>query len=192
MQNNITRNLSAFGFSNYELTIDGRLFKTAPAPKELKKDNISRFYIIDDCGNSKRITLKQLYKKAYNKEFCIDETANLCNEEWKEIENTDGKYLVSNYGRVKSLCGYTAIILQPYQKHNGYLIVKINGKNMMIHRLVAFAFCENKYKGQTVEIHHKDFCRSNNTCGNLEILTPTEHRKRHSKKEKADNEAVLY
>lgn len=192
MQNNITRNLSAFGFSNYELTIDGRLFKTAPAPKELKKDSISRFYIIDDCGNSKRITLKQLYKKAYNKEFCIDETANLCNEEWKEIEHTDGKYLISNHGRVKSLCGYTAIILQPYQKYNGYLIVKINGKNMMIHRLVAFAFCENKYIEQKVEIHHKDKNRQNNSFDNLEILSIEEHHKRHSKKEKADNEAVLY
>lgn len=53
--------------------------------------------------------------------------------------------MVSNCGRVKSLCGYNAIILQPFQKENGYLIVKIAGKNIPIHRLVAFAFCENKY-----------------------------------------------
>lgn len=107
----------------------------------------NRFYLISDCGKAKRISLKKLYRKAYNKEFCIDNISNLSGEEWKEIQGTNGKYYISNCGRVKSLCKYTAQILQPYQKYNGYLVVKINGKNTMIHRLVAFAFCDNKYTG---------------------------------------------
>ena len=190
--NNITcKNLSAIGYSNYILTADGRLYKPSSA-KEIKKDNINRFYIIDDCGKGKKIPLKKLYKQAFNIEYCNDNIIDLPHEEWRQIENTDGKYFVSNCGRVKSLCGYNAILLQPNKKDNGYLIVKIKGKNIPIHRLTAFAFCENKYKGQTVEIHHKDFCRSNNKHTNLEILTPTEHRKRHNKKENADNENVLY
>lgn len=65
-------------------------------------------------GNYKRITLKKLYRKVYNKEFCIDEIENLSGEEWKPIENTDNKYFISNYGRVKSYCGYNAIVLKPY------------------------------------------------------------------------------
>lgn len=47
-------------------------------------------------------------------EFCIDEIENLSGEEWKPIENTDNKYFISNYGRVKSYCGYNAIVLKPY------------------------------------------------------------------------------
>lgn len=99
--------------------------------------------------------------------------------------------MVSNCGRVKSLCGYKAIILQPFEKTNGYLVVKINNKNVPIHRLVAFAFCENKYSDLKIEIHHIDRNPKNNNANNLEILSIAEHHKRHSKKENADNEKVL-
>ena len=34
-------------------------------------------------------------------------------EEFKEIEGTEGLYLISNLGRVKSLIGYEAAILKP-------------------------------------------------------------------------------
>lgn len=86
-----------------------------------------------------------MYRQVYNKEFCIDTIKSMQGEEWQEIDGTSGKYLVSTCGRIKSYCGYNAILLKPYKKSNGYLIVKINGKNFALHRLVAFAFCENKY-----------------------------------------------
>ena len=47
------------------------------------------------------------------------------------IEETAGKYMVSNCGRVKSLCGYTAKLLKPYEKENGYLLVKIKGHKIV-------------------------------------------------------------
>ena len=172
--------LSHIGFSNYSITESGRLYKTAPALQEIKVDNQNRFYLINDCGKWQRITQKTLFRKALDKEFCIDTIENKPLEEWKEIPNTKGKYFISNCGRVKSYCGYQAIVLNTYQKQNGYLIVKINGRNISIHRLVAFAFCENKYIGQKTEIHHKDFDRINNAANNLEILSIEEHHKRHA------------
>ena len=176
-------------YTNYHLTADGKLYKLNPTEKEIKKDNSNRFYLVSDCGIGKKITLKELYRQIYKKEFVIDTIKNLLNEEWKPIENTNGKYYISNYGRVKSLCGYKAKILQTYQNNKGYLIVKINNKNVFIHRLVAFAFCENNYKEQKkVEIHHKDFNKQNNHFSNLEILSITEHHKLHNKKEDKDNE----
>ena len=145
--NDITQsNLTAFGLSQYYITAEGILYNITAEPKEVKKDKSHRYYVVDDCGRGKRITQKELYRKAYNKEFCIDRTATMKQEEWKEIPNTDGKYFISNCGRVKSLCGYTAKILKPHQKENGYLVVRINKKSLRIHRLVAFAFCENIIK----------------------------------------------
>ena len=111
MKNNITKSLSAIGYSNYILTIDGRLYKQKPSPKEIKKDNINRFYIIDDCGRGKKATLKHLYKQIFGKEFATDNITDLKNEEWKQIANTNGRYYISNCGRVKSVCRYSAKIL---------------------------------------------------------------------------------
>lgn len=189
MKNNI-KNLSSFGFSNYQLDTKGRLFKTAPKFKEIKKDSLNRFYLIDDCGKEIRITQKKLYKQVFGMEFCIDEIENLSGEEWKPIENTDNKYFISNYGRVKSYCGYNAIVLKPYLQQRGYLEVKINDKNFKIHQLVANAFCENRYKGTETktEIHHKNRNKQDNRHHNLIILSVEEHHKEHSKKESIDNE----
>lgn len=188
---NITQsNLTAIGLSQYYITAEGILYNITAEPKEVKKDKTHRYYVVDDCGRGKRITQKELYRIAYNKEFSIDRTATINNEEWKEIPNTNGKYFISNCGRVKSLCGYTAKILKPHQKENGYLVVRINKKSIRIHRLVAFAFCENKYNKQKVEIHHTDRNRSNNNYKNLEILLTAEHHEKH-KKGKADNENIL-
>lgn len=174
--------LSAIGYSNYNLTIDGHLYKVIPIAKEIKQDKNHRFYIINDNGKGKRITLKELYRQAFNKEYSIDNTINLDSEVWIQIENSS-KYFVSNCGRVKSYCGYYAIILKQEKTKDGYLLVKINGKNVSVHKLVAAAFCENKYTDQKTEVHHTDLNRNNNNANNLEILTPQEHRKRHRKKE---------
>lgn len=187
MKNNTTKiSLSNYGYSNYLFTINGELFNISNSA-QIKHDKLYRYYMIDDNGKGKRVPIKTIYRKAFNKEFCIDNIQNLPKEEWK---NFDTKYFVSNYGRIKSYCGNIAKILKPYIKENGYQIVKIHGKNMYIHFLVALAFCENKYKGQKIEIHHKNRNRADNNALNLQILTPTEHRKIHQK-EKTDNEKQL-
>jgi hypothetical protein len=55
----------------------------------------------------------------------------------KEIPDTDGKYFISNYGKVISLCRKVPKALKPYDCGNGYCYVKIQGKNKRIHRLVG-------------------------------------------------------
>jgi hypothetical protein len=89
--------------------------------------------LIDTTGSKRRISLKVLYRFVFKKEFCYDKIADLFCEKWQPIENTSGKYFISNYGRVKSYCGYNAKLLQPYKQSNGYLEVKINKKNYKIH-----------------------------------------------------------
>lgn len=178
--------LSLYGYSEkYYISESGVIFKDVDTIKEVKrgKDNIIR--IKDKENKSIRISYKKLYRQVFNKEYCIDNIKNLNGEEWKEISGTNGKYYISNYGRVKSYCGYTARLMIPQERKNGYLSVQINGKHKKIHRLVATAFCENKYNEQEkIEIHHLDTNKKNNNYKNLTILSIAEHRKIHSNKGK--------
>ena len=183
-------NLSAFGFSaKYYIDSKGQIYN-AEKNIFLSADNLHRFYLQSAKGNYKRITLKKLYRKVYNKEFCIDTIEDLSGEIWKPIDNTNGKYFVSNCGRIKSYCGYSAIILKTYANEKNYLYVKINYKNYKIHQLVAFSFCENRYKGTETktEVHHINRKRTDNRAENLLILSIKEHHETHNRKETKDNE----
>ena len=189
MENNI-KQLSFLGFNNYYLTESGRLFKIKPKEKEIIEDKLNRFYLIDNQGKEKRITKRKLYNQVFNKQLCIDIIESLKDEEWKPIENTKERYFVSNLGRIKSYCGNNAIILKQYKQKSGYLEIKIDNKNIKVHKLVALAFCENRYKNTDIrtEIHHKDRNRQNNKADNLEILSIDEHHKKHNRKEDTENE----
>lgn len=100
-------------------------------------------------------------------------------EIWKEIKGTNGIYLVSNIGRVKSLPqfhnsnsgGYytTGKILKQRDNCRGYLYIEINRKRMYVHRLVAEAFIDNP--NNLPIINHKDENPSNNRVDNLEWCT---------------------
>ena len=71
------------------------------------------------------------------------------NEEWKDIKGYEGKYQVSNLGRIKSL-NYNHTkkekILDIKPRKDGYMYVGLfkNGKrkSFKVHRLVAEAFIE--------------------------------------------------
>lgn len=179
-------NLSSIGYAaKYTINKKGIIYNQEEQ-KEVKIDNKYRVYIQEKSGNYKRITLKSLYRKMFNKELCIDEIKDLSGEIWKEIENTKGKYFISNYGRVKSYCGNKAKILEQFITKEKYCIVKLNYKNYKIHRLVAFTFLNEQDK--TKEVHHKDKNRLNNHLNNLLILTREQHLKLHCEQENKDNE----
>jgi hypothetical protein len=64
-------NLNSIGFSKYSITEDGKIYiNPSHEEKKIGKNNI--FYLTDDKGNKINISLKSIYRKFFNKEFCID------------------------------------------------------------------------------------------------------------------------
>lgn len=102
-------------------------------------------------------------------------------EIWKDIAGYEGKYQVSNRGRVRSLeyhnmRGIKRIgFLRPtvVGRGIGYLRVALSRKHkltsFMIHRLVALAFIENPHN--LPQVNHKDGNKHNNNVDNLEWCT---------------------
>lgn len=107
------------------------------------------------------------------------------NETWVAITGYEGRYEVSNLGRVrrtdrirKTPCrGKDATIrgriLSQRAQKNGYLCVDLfkdgKAKTFRVHRLVAFAFVENP-NGYD-EVNHIDEDKTNNAASNLEWCT---------------------
>lgn len=97
-------------------------------------------------------------------------------EEWKTVPNTEGRYEVSTFGRLRTngWKGTNQIrVMKPAKDANGYLrtMIKINGrlKTVKIHRLVAEVFIPNPENKP--QVNHIDFNRSNNAVSNLEWCT---------------------
>lgn len=92
-------------------------------------------------------------------------------ERWKKIENCDGRYEVSDYGRVRN--ADTGLVLKPRPLIRGYyrVHIRLSGKrtDYYIHRLVADAFCEHP-DGCDV-VNHIDNDPKNNRADNLEWTT---------------------
>ena len=98
-------------------------------------------------------------------------------EIWKEIIGYESLYLVSNYGRIKSLKYNKERILKIKTDSQGYKFVSLSKsgivKHILVHRIVAIAFIENPLNKK--EVNHKDFKRFNNDYKNLEWVTAKEN-----------------
>lgn len=102
-------------------------------------------------------------------------------EEWKPIDGTNGKYEVSNFGRVRTN-GKRPGLLTLTKQPSGYryaMIALSNGKqrNCRVHRLVAQYFLLNP--DNMNEVNHKDGNKDNNHVSNLEWCTRS-HNVKHS------------
>lgn len=179
--------------SYYYLTEDGRIYNAAT--KQYKAANSEhRFLLNREDGSRRKIALKPLYKMVYGKPYCKDSIESLDNEEWKEIDNTEGIYYISSLGRVKSYSGYEAIILKPTVTPKGYhrldIIQEGQRATKFVHRLVAAAYLQPP-KNIDMQLHHKDFNKSNNAVNNIEWLTVAEHNKKHlERREQLKNETI--
>jgi hypothetical protein len=102
-------------------------------------------------------------------------------EIWKDIEDFEGLYQVSNLGRVKSMVRpyrRTEKIITATDNGHGYLIVGLRRpssvKGMLVHRLVMQAF-EPISNPEDMQVNHKDFNTYNNRLDNLEWCTVLEN-----------------
>lgn len=97
-------------------------------------------------------------------------------EIWKDVLGYEGLYQVSNTGKVKSLFRYKKE-LKPCITKNGYATVELfkhkKGKRLLIHRIVALAFIENK--NNLPQVNHIDENKLNNDVMNLEWQTAKEN-----------------
>jgi hypothetical protein len=90
--------------------------------------------------------------------------------EYKEnyLVYPDGRIWIKNSNRFAKLGTYP----------NGYLTVKINRKNELVHRVVATCFIPNSENKS--DVNHKDGIKSNNNVNNLEWNTRFDNMK-HSR-----------
>ena len=181
--------IKELGFADYYYLDNDKIYNSRT--KRHQKGNNYSYLLVTTDRKKKKITIKEIYRKLFNKVFCIDNIELLENEVFKEIKGTEGLYYVSNKGRVKSYNGYKAIILKPTitKKNYARLQICINGVryNKFVHSLVANAFLEQTSDIRH-EVHHIDFNSLNNNANNLKFLSREEHRKIHNKKRRKNYE----
>lgn len=102
-------------------------------------------------------------------------------EVWKDVKGYEGKYQVSNTGKVLSLNyhreGYPNLLTLKTNS-DGYKYVGLCKNNKVkthrIHRLVAEHFLPLNLN-PSLQINHKDEDKSNNNVNNLEWVTPKQN-----------------
>lgn len=93
-------------------------------------------------------------------------------EEWRPVVDWEGKYEVSNLGRVRSVCNDRVKALTPNGR--GYLVTGLgHGRIAYVHRLVLDAFVGPRPEGMVS--CHNNGDRSDNRLANLRYGTSSEN-----------------
>lgn len=84
----------------------------------------------------------------------------------------DKRYKVSNMGNIKGINGE---LLKPYIDKSGRKRVSISLIDVYVHQAVAETFLNHKRCGHKVVVDHIDNNPSNNTLGNLQLISHREN-----------------
>lgn len=97
-------------------------------------------------------------------------------EKWRDIINFEGRYQVSNQGRVRSLINDIILKEETHWKGHKKVCLCLNGlcKKYFVHRLVAIMFIP-KIDEERIVVNHKDGNKTNNNIKNLEWMTIAEN-----------------
>jgi len=112
-------------------------------------------------------------------------------ESWLPIVGYDGKYEVSDLGRVKSFARYKdGKIIKPKFDKDGYMIVNLcnNGvKNWKVHRLVLLTFLPID---EIKQVNHMNHITTDNRLCNLEWCSSSENNRFQRKREGCSSQYV--
>jgi hypothetical protein len=103
-------------------------------------------------------------------------------EQWRDVPGFEGRYQVSDQGRVKTFCRHAeGRIMHPTLLSSGYLqacLTSPNGAQVRyrLHRLVALVFIPNP--DNLPEVDHLDCDKQNCAAANLEWVTSQENMRR--------------
>ena len=107
------------------------------------------------------------------KEF---KTRKRSREKWVDIPYCNGKYQVSNKGRVKS--GDRLLKIQTTYDGYNFVILRtdvMNQSKKRVHRLVAEAFIENDNPSERIHVDHIDGIKTHNYVENLRWVSIKEN-----------------
>lgn len=102
-------------------------------------------------------------------------------EIWKDVVGYEGRYIVSNLGRVVSLVckGKSLKVLNPLLRSDGYSQIWLSNTNNQrcysLHRIVAQSFLG--MRDHMYQVNHIDGNKLNNCIVNLEWVTPKDNTK---------------
>ena len=135
---------------------------------------------VDDVFAAKLNEMAKLIRDDSDIWLSLDD---LPHEQWSDVVGYEGRYQVSNFGRVKSFWNARETIRKNGKNYKGYSVVKLNknnqGGSVLVHVLVARAFLPKPEDKSEINHHIAD--KENNCVFNLQWMTHIENMHHASK-----------